>query len=345
VIDIFEKLLERIKNSKEKLVYDINITDNILLKVNEKLGDVNQKVRNRGVELYTQILQQKFCDYNNVLIELVKDENRLNISKTIKLSSSSRVIIGKLGIFINVFHDLDKAITEKRTDMNTFPFLPISTFLIDNINHSKSEIRKIVRSLVLRINKFFGFKRLEPLLKRVDEKELTKLIPDIPEVIDLIPKNRDERKNRASRSNDKQKDPNRSLSNSNLTACVNCGKADKKLNGREYYEKHISEECPMFTTCICDENVEVKNLNNHLLNSCKIKESFKLCKRCKEAISLTEYEKHEKDNKCNPAKNINSSNRCPLCHKDIPPGDKGFVQHLIKDTCTKQKRKDKTISK
>ncbi len=347
VIDIFEKVLEKIKSLKERPVYDLNITDNILLKINEKLGDVNQKVRNRSVELYTHILQQKFCDYNNVLIELVKDENRLNISKVMKLSSS-RVILGKLGIFINVFHDFDKAIADKRTDINTFPFLPIATFLSDNINHSKSEIRKIVRSLVIKLNKIFGYKKLEPLLKKVDEKELTKLMPDIPEVIELIPKNKEEKKNRTTRdrSGDRQKDPNRSLSNS-VTTCVNCGKADKKLNGRDYYEKHINEECQMFTTCTCRENIEVKNLNNHLLNTCKLKDNYKLCKRCKEAISLTEYEKHEKDNKCNPAKNINSSNRCPLCHKDISPGDKGFVQHLLKDICSKQKRKDKitTISK
>ena len=133
VIDIFEKLLERIKSSKEKLSYDLNITENVLIRINEKLGDVSQKVRNRSVELYTNILQQKFCDYNNVLIELVKDENiKINVSKTYKVSSS-RVILGKLSIFINVFHDFDKAISDKRTELNSFPFLPIATFFTDNI--------------------------------------------------------------------------------------------------------------------------------------------------------------------------------------------------------------------
>ena len=66
-----------------------------------------------------------------------------------------------------------------------------------------------------------------------------------------------------------------------------------------------------------------------------------MCKRCKEAIDLKDYEYHVRENKCNPAKNINSSNRCPVCHRDIPPHDKGFYLHLVKYICQKHKRKEK----
>ena len=59
----------------------------------------------------------------------------------------------------------------------------------------------------------------------------------------------------------------------------------------------------------------------------------------KEAIDVNRYEAHVKDNKCNPGKNINASNRCPLCHSDIPPGERGWFTHLVKDLCPKNKKK------
>ena len=103
---------------------------------------------------------------------------------------------------------------------------------------------------------------------------------------------------------------------------------------------HWNKECPFFITCKkCNENIEVKEYNTHLLLYCKLKNEYKQCKRCKEAIEKKIYDNHIKENNCNPAKNISSANRCPLCHSDIPPKEIGFIQHLIKDGCSQQQRK------
>jgi hypothetical protein len=56
-MDIFETLLSEIKKATVKLNYDINLTDNILIKIKEKLGDVNTKVRNKAVSLYSYMLK------------------------------------------------------------------------------------------------------------------------------------------------------------------------------------------------------------------------------------------------------------------------------------------------
>ncbi len=378
-IEVFENLLNQIKNSKAKLNYDYSITDRILNKIKEKVGDVNPKVRSKAVLLYTFMLKQDFCDYNNLLTELIEDE--MKKFDTIKIKKSSKMILGKLSILKNVFDDFDSAINEKRTDKNIFPFILLATYVIENINHSKSEVRKLDREVILKMYKIFGFKKLEPLLKKVEEKELEKLIKDIPEVKEIkdqnqlnlnssvvvkirdrekekennkSPKNLDKQRDRSNsrdrkrsiekvdKKNLKKQGSSKSLSPPKLTSCTFCNKIDKKFVTEDDLKEHVSKDCVMFINCIkCKENLEIKKFNNHLLNECVNKEDFKLCKRCKEAVDIKDYDLHVKENKCNPAKNPNSSNRCPLCHKDIPPQDKGFLQHLVKDICQKNKRRDK----
>ncbi len=366
-IEIFETLLNQIKQSKASLNYDLTITDRILLKIKEKVGDVNTKLRNRAVDLYGYMLKQDFCDYNNLVSELVEDEIKHKITR------SSKMILGKLSIFQNVFNDFDNAIKEKRTDMNSFPFIFVSTYVIENICNSKSEVRKLARTVLILMYKLFNYKKLEPLLKKVEERELEKLVPDIPEIalflkqlnnnnLSMVNNNKIKRGRSSSRDKSKEKnEKNEKSENKNTNkqqnkspsplptsppspkppSCSHCGKSNKKFSDEKEIDDHISKDCVMFTNCVkCKINIEVKIYNNHLLNECANKSEFKMCKRCKEAIDAKEYDSHVKENKCNPAKNINSSNRCPLCHKDIPPQDKGFVQHLVKDICQKQKRRE-----
>ena len=63
------------------------------------------------------------------------------------------------------------------------------------------------------------------------------------------------------------------------------------------------------------------------------KQTQKKCPRCKEAISLKNYKQHVDELECDPFKNLNEANRCPLCHVDIPPNDLGWKQHLLTETC------------
>ena len=153
--------------------YYFNITDNILIRIKEKLADVNLKLRNKAIDLYFFMLKQNFCDYNSLLSELLEEEFRHIDSK--KVQKSSKVIFCKLSIFDNVFDDFNNAVTEKRTELNTFPLNIILNYTVENLSHSKSEIRKIARKILLKINQAFGFKKIEgALIKKIDEKECMK---------------------------------------------------------------------------------------------------------------------------------------------------------------------------
>jgi len=79
-------------------------------------------------------------------------------------------------------------------------------------------------------------------------------------------------------------------------------------------------------------------MNAHLVKECAKKDLFKQCKRCKESIRLDEYEAHTSANKCLPHKSPIQANRCPLCHKDVPPGEKGWKEHLMKKKCPNNER-------
>ncbi len=392
-------------SKSEKMNYDFNSTENILIRIKEKLGEVSFKLRNKAIDLYCFMLKQNFCDYNNLLSELLEEEFRHIDSK--KIQKSYKVILGKLRIFENVFEEFDTAVCEKRTDLNTFPLQNILNYTVENLGHSKSDVRKLAKKILLKINLIFGFKKIEnSLAKKGEERELEKLSNEIPEITELIKviqvnklkmpqhsprgkssgisvgssgldkKRSQEKKNNKNSNkfnksiieksetesnninidkesnilkNDKENANNRKPKVKPVEApiekiknliCSYCGKTDKKFTSQNRIEEHLSTECLLFSNCIkCLKNMEIRLLNNHMLSECSFKSDFKLCKRCKEAVLISAYETHIKDNTCNPAKNINSCNRCPLCHKDVPPLDKGFVQHLVNDGCPNYKRK------
>ena len=79
-------------------------------------------------------------------------------------------------------------------------------------------------------------------------------------------------------------------------------------------------------------------MNGHLLKECIKKDTYKQCKRCKESISTEHYEQHTAKKACAPWKPLAQANRCPLCHKDIPPGDKGWRTHLMTKKCVANER-------
>ena len=264
-------------------------------------------------------------------------------------------MVGKLEILKNVFDDFKNALSNKRTDMSTFPSNLVMNYLIMNVTHSKSEVRKLCRLDILKFINIFGVHKIKKKLEKVDGRELNKLVNEIPALQDVFPnlvgngqgsnsldnsygsRKFNNSKSRSKNKNNKLNTSNKSIKNKTLIKCQYCS---KEVKNKEELNSHFNSECLFFINCEnCNENIEVKKLTNHRLNECKKKNEYKLCKRCKEAISSNMYDKHIKDNNCLPAKNPNSSNRCPLCHKDIGPGDKGFIQHLIKEECPQHNRK------
>ena len=129
-------------------------------------------------------------------------------------------------------------------------------------------------------------------------------------------------------SSDSKKNKNLNLNNNECSLC-------KQNLGNQDMNNHM-KICKMCIRCEkCKLYLEVKNLTKHRLYECKFKNEFNLCDRCKEAINSKEFKKHCDKKKCNIYKS--NYNRCPLCHKDIPYGNKGFFQHLVLDKCPEKK--------
>jgi hypothetical protein len=213
--------------------------------------------------------------------------------------------------------------------------------------------------------KHFGYNKIESSIKKIDEKELEKLAGSIPEIRKYLQTEEQRKlelemakripykgrsKERKSSADDRSKklslNNSRSLNKSmegnkkSILVCSFCLKKDKNMKSEADLEHHQENDCLMFTHCVkCHKKTEVKNYATHILEECSHKNEFKQCKRCKEPIDANLYEAHVKENKCNPGKNINSANRCPLCHSDIPPLDRGWYTHLVKNLCTKNKTK------
>lgn len=184
-LDIVKLLLDSIKQHRTQLNIDLNITDSMLTKIKSKLGDVMPKVRTKTVELYCYMLTLDFCDYNNLISELIEEELKHIDSKYIP--KSSKLILGKLEIFNKAFDDFQNAVQTKRTDMETFPYNLVSNYLILNVTHSKSEVRKMTRLVIGKFIKIFGTKTIQKKLERVDMRELAKLVNEIPQLKDVFP--------------------------------------------------------------------------------------------------------------------------------------------------------------
>ena len=185
-LDILKHLFEYIKNHGTKLNIDLNITDSVLTKIKRKLGDANRKVRSKAVSLYCYMLTLDFCDYNNLISELLEEELKHYDSKYI--SKSPNLIVGKLEIFQSVFENFDEAVNSKRTSLETFPSNLVMEYLIMNVSHSKSEVRKLCRSNISKFIRIFGVNKIKKKLEKIEERELLKLINEIPELESHFPK-------------------------------------------------------------------------------------------------------------------------------------------------------------
>ena len=186
ILDVLKKLFEYLKENNAKLNIDASTTDSILFKIKQKLGDVNPKVRAKAVSLYCYLLTLNFCDYNNLISELLEEELKHYDLKYIP--KSNNLIMGKLDIFISVFTNFNEALTAKRTKKETFPSNLVIDYLIMNVSHNKSEIRKKTRFAISQFIRIFGANKFKKKFEKIEERELIKLVSEIPELREIFPK-------------------------------------------------------------------------------------------------------------------------------------------------------------
>jgi hypothetical protein len=183
IIELFSKFLKKIDQmgKKQKLNFDINNSVSIFVKIREKLGDVNSKIRNKVIFFYLELIKSNFPNYNYLISELLEEE--FKHFDTRKVLKSSNIINGKLTIFSGLLNGLNK---KDLIDNINFPTQLILNYSLENLSHQKVEIRKLSRKIILKINEIFGYKRIENEIKNISEKDLELLIKDIPEMLNIL---------------------------------------------------------------------------------------------------------------------------------------------------------------
>ena len=311
-LEVLKKLFEYLKEHNTKLSIEANITDSILFKIKQKLGDVNPKVRAKAVSLYCFMLTLDFCDYNNLISELLEEELKHYDSKYI--SKSNNLNMGKLDIFISVFNNFSDAIKSKRTKLETFPNNLVFEYLLMNVSHNKSEIRKKTRFVISQFIKYFGVAKFKKKLEKIEERELMKLVAEIPELREYFPKlyspssgdlsnsggdlNLGFKGRRASKTNVKIKNLSKKKSNvkddnDKLENNIDINNKDNdKKNENNSIEKNTKENDKNKNNyCEYCKN-KLKNgeiLANHWITKCKM---FTQCEKCFMNLEVEKLNQH-----------------------------------------------------
>ena len=343
-LKILQKLFEYIRMHGTKLNIDLNITDSVLSKIKRKLGDANKKVRAEAVALYCYMLTLDFCDYNNLISELLEEELRHYDSKYIP--KSPHLIIGKLEIFRSVFDTFDEAVKSKRTTQDSFPSNLVMDYLIMNVNNNKSEVRKLCRLNISKFINIFGVNKIKKKLEKIEERELLKLINEIPALEQYFPKIKTNNNNNNNNNMSLSQLNNSNGSNNSLGKNKSKNKDKiKKIGERRYKKSNLNmnisqendgknknEENNNIVNINKDEKVshksKIKNRSNELCDYCqrKMKKDevianhwvtdcpmFSRCEKCNMNLEIKYFTSH-KLNECKYKKDFK---KCRTCHEAL----------------------------
>ena len=304
-LEILKQLFQYIKYHGTKLNIDLNITDSVLTKIKRKLGDANRKVRAKAVSLYCYMLTLDFCDYNNLISELLEEELKHYDSKY--LPKSPNLIIGKLEIFNSVFDKFDEAVNSKRTSLESFPSNLVMEYLILNVSNNKSEVRKLSRVNISKFIRIFGVNKIKKKLEKIEERELLKLINEIPALEPYFPK------------------LNKANMNINTLSQINGSNISNNSKGRSLSknkEKTIRKMVDRRKGKNKDKNLSSENntINNSNNNSFEIE---------KNKINEDKNRNNERHNTRSKIKN-KSNDFCDFCQKKMKK-DEVIANHWVTD--------------
>ena len=88
----------------------------------------------------------------------------------------------------------------------------------------------------------------------------------------------------------------------------------------------------MLTTCWeCEQVIEIRQVEEHLLEECPNKDRYRFCGKCRQVLLAAEIDESAHD--CAPPQN-QSATRCPLCTAELFPNEpETWQQHLCHE-CT-----------
>ena len=354
-LEILKELFEYIKKHGTKLNIDLNITDSVLTKIKRKLGDANRKVRSKAVSLYCYMLTLDFCDYNNLISELLEEELKHYDSKYIP--KSPNLIIGKLDIFNSVFDEFYEAINSKRTSLETFPSNLVIDYLIMNVSNNKSEVRKLCRLIISKYIRIFGANKIKKKLEKIEERELLKLINEIPSLEAYFPKinkaninnyslsqlngsnasNNSKGKNKNKEKNirkigDRRKGKNsttKKITESNTSNNTNNNSSENEQNKENEEQKRGNEKKSSRSKIknkshdfcdYCQRKMKKEEIiENHWVTDCPM---FIKCEKCNMNVEVKFFNPH-KINECKYKKDFKE---CRTCHEALSKEE--YENHL-----------------
>ncbi|KAI8801923.1 hypothetical protein BJ742DRAFT_565355 [Cladochytrium replicatum] len=122
--------------------------------------------------------------------------------------------------------------------------------------------------------------------------------------------------------------------------CIFCDEYNSLFN-ENHLEEHYWRDCPMLAHCpLCYQVIEIPNLTFHMVNECENRSVVSACPRCHEAVLASEFRSHVSRRSCRPYPVDPNASRCPICHLDVPGGEKGWRLHLLAgDGCPQSDRK------
>ena len=326
--ELIEQLFQYININKDKNLINNDLRNFIITRIMERiihfLSDGDKIIRKQAQELYFLIIKQNIINLNALMYVLLNPDIQNKHNELYVASPLS--ILSKLKIIKKLLLNYELLKSTNITTDGTFPKDLIISFLIQYLFHPRNKVKEKCREISLTSFEVLGPEIWQIKLYLLNQSDLDNLYK-IKELEPLMNSLTNFNPLQISKNSKKNKASN----NTNMNICNLC----KENLGKIDMKNHM-KVCKMCVKCVkCGNFVEVKNLTKHRLNDCKHKSEYTICQRCKEAIDIKEYIKHAEKKKCNIYKS--NYNRCPLCHKDINYGNKGFYRHLVIEGCSEKK--------
>ncbi|XP_035225649.1 centrosomal protein of 104 kDa-like isoform X3 [Stegodyphus dumicola] len=287
------------------------LVDKCIPEIMNKLGDTASRLKNASMEYLIENV--RYLEENSQFIQqyaVTPIQNVLNV----------RLAQGRC--------ELIEKIVKKYPPWN-FNILPLSRvmpFLLDALHHPSSSVRSIAERIILylydheviKVKKYFSFDS-DTLKKNIMYRRLQ-------QAFDKKKRNSKEKNGMVQMNNSNQK----TLEELSLMkTCIFCEERSDRFTASGL-DEHYDKECPMLIRCSnCKQILEIATLTEHLLEECGSKNQYKQCPICLEAVPSLNFENHVKIRTCTMAKPENEANHCPLCHKNIAPGEGGWRSHFL----------------
>jgi centrosomal protein CEP104 len=110
--------------------------------------------------------------------------------------------------------------------------------------------------------------------------------------------------------------------------CQFCEMEDPEFTDHSELVQHFHAECPMLCNCpFCQLPVEIREINDHLVEDCERRSRVSRCPRCRCAVRLDAFDAHVTAKKCPPFDP--DTVVCPLCATRLPNIDSFWFAHVM----------------